>query len=178
MKSFIVIALASTFLLQSCATISPTECKVARWEDVGLRDGLIGRPLYWLDGLSKDCSKAGVTVDARAYLRGRDTGLKTFCQPGNAIKLGLDGQAYEGVCPAPLDGEFRRLRDIGADVRTSREYLESQDRRLVSLERKLAEAKTDADKKRIREELSQMDGVLRRARDRVRDAENNLDRNR
>ncbi len=174
----VVIALATTLLLQSCTTITPQECKVARWDEVGLRDGLEGRALYWLDGISKDCAKAGVAVDATAYIRGRNTGLKTFCQPANAIKLGLDGQSYEGVCPAQLDTEFRRLLRIGADVRDSREYLAAEDRRRVNLERKLADAKTDADKKKIREELSLIDGTLRRARERVRDAENNLDRNR
>jgi hypothetical protein len=165
-------------LLQSCATISPEECKVAKWNDLGLRDGLAGRPLSRLDDIAKDCAKTTVAVDSRAYLQGRDTGLQTYCQMPNASKLWLEGQSYHGVCPPLVDIEFRRRHAIAYEVHQARENLSSQDRKVRSLERSLADAKTDVDRKRFREELSQMDYSMRRSRDRVRDAELNFERNR
>ena len=46
--SRIAAALLIALTLAACATMSPQECRVANWNDVGLRDGLDGRPLSLL----------------------------------------------------------------------------------------------------------------------------------
>lgn len=163
-------------LLSGCATMSTEECKVARWGEVGLRDGLAGEPLSRLNSLSKDCAEAKVRVDTQAYLQGRDQGLLTYCRMDNAVRLGLDGKGYQGVCPAGIDGEFRRRYSVGREVFDARSQVRSLDSRRVDLERRLRDAKNDDDRRRLRNELSDNDYALRRARDRARDAEWTLDR--
>ncbi|MBK7656368.1 MAG: DUF2799 domain-containing protein [Betaproteobacteria bacterium] len=159
-----------------CTTMSVEECKVARWGEVGLRDGLAGQPLSKLDDLSKDCAEAKVTVDTNAYLQGRDQGLITYCRPSNAVKLGLEGKYYQGACPASIDADFRRRYGVGREVYDSREQVRNLDSRRMGLERQLRDAQKDDDRRKYRNELSDLDYSLRRARDRVRDAEWALDR--
>jgi Protein of unknown function (DUF2799) len=163
-------------VLSGCATMSVEECKVAKWGEVGLRDGLAGEPLSKLNSLSKDCADAKVAVDTPAYLQGRDQGLVTYCRLDNATRLGLAGKSYYGACPAPVDTEFRRRFDLGREVYDAREQVRSQDNRRQDLERRLRDAKNDDERKRIRDDLSNLDYSQRRARDRARDAEWALDR--
>lgn len=173
---WLAISIGSLGLLAGCSTMSVEECKVARWSDVGLRDGMAGAPLSKLNDLSKDCAEAKVVVDTRAYVAGRDQGLLSYCQMPNAVRLGLDGKYYNGVCPAAIDGEFRRRVNVGREVRDSREQVRSLDNRRIDLESKLRNAGNDEARKKLRDDLSDNDRNLRRARDRVRDAEYNLDR--
>jgi len=163
-------------LLSACATMTPQECKVADWSEVGLRDGLAGEPLSQLGERVKDCAEAGVKVNTDQYLRGRQQGLQGYCQLDNATRLGLAGKSYEGVCPAMVDGEFRRRRDLGYEVYEARNQLRSLESRRHDLERRLREATKDDERRRLRDELSMLDQRYARARDRQRDAEWSLDR--
>jgi hypothetical protein len=183
--------------MSGCETMSPDECKLANWNDVGLRDGLEGKTLSLLDERVKDCSKAGSRVDTSAYLAGRDRGLQSFCRLENAVPLGLGGKGYAGVCPARVDYEFRRLHQAGYAVHDLRGRVSDLDGRSDRLQRKLREADRDEDKqlkaadkdddrkrirkefderrRHIRNELGDLDRALRRARDDLRAAEYALD---
>lgn len=163
-------------LLQACTTMSADECRTANWRDVGLRDGLAGEPLTLLDSRTKACAEVGVTANAPLYLQGRNQGLPDYCRLDNAARLGLQGKTYHGVCAAGIDGEFRRRHALGMEVYRARAALRSMDQRRRTLEDRLAEAKTDDERRRQREELRDLDYDQRRARDRVRDAERYLDR--
>jgi hypothetical protein len=185
-------------LLSGCETMSPDECRLANWSDVGLRDGLAGQPLSLLDDRVKDCSKAGNRVDTSLYLAGRERGLQGYCRLENAAPLGLDGKSYAGVCPARIDYEFRRRHQAGYAVHDLRNRVSDLDGRSDRLQRKLREADRDEDKqlkatdrdedrKRIRKEfderrrgirieLGELDRALRRSRDELRAAEYTLDK--
>lgn len=171
-----LLGLSILITLGGCASMSVEECKVARWDDVGLRDGMAGEPLSRLNNLSEDCAEAHVQVDTKAYLSGREQGLQSYCQLPNAQRLGLAGGIYQGVCPPAIDAEFRRRIDIGREVRNAREQVRSMDNRRMDLENKLKNASTDDARKKLRDDLSDNDRNLRRARDRVRDAEYDLNR--
>ena len=170
---FLFLALA---LLQGCSTMSADECRTASWRDVGLRDGLAGEPLTLLDRRTKACDEAGVTANAPLYLQGRNQGLPEYCRLDNAARLGLQGKTYHGVCAAGIDGEFRRRHAMGMEVYRARADLRNMDQRRRTLEDRLADAKSDEERRRWREELRDLDYDQRRARDRVRDAEWALDR--
>ena len=58
----------------------------------------------------------------------------------------------------------------------TREQVRNLDSRRMGLERQLRDAQKDDDRRKYRNELSDLDYSLRRARDRVRDAEWALDR--
>ncbi|WP_298934108.1 DUF2799 domain-containing protein [uncultured Ramlibacter sp.] len=176
--SFFRIAFASLLLaaLGGCASMTPAECKNANWQDVGLRDGLAGEPLTALDARTKSCAEAGVQANAQAYLHGRNQGLQSYCRLDHAARLGLDGKSYHGVCAAGIDAEFRHRYGVGREVYRARSELRSLDSRRNSLEDKLEDAKGNDERKRLRDDLSDLDRSLRRARDRLRDAEWAYDR--
>ena len=169
-------ALVLLVLLGGCAAMTVEECKVARWGEVGLRDGLAGEPLGKLNALVKDCAEAHVAVDTPTYLQGRDQGLLTYCRLDNAPRQGLAGKTYSGACPASIDGEFYRRFAIGREVYDANQQMRGLDGRRVDLENRLRATKEDDAKRRLREDLSDLDRTMRRARDRVRDAEFTLDR--
>ena len=189
----IACALLIALTLASCATMSPEECRFANWSDVGMRDGLEGRPLALLNTRISDCAEASVRVDGNAYLKGRETGLRSYCRLENAVPLGLNGGSYEGVCPAQIDGEFRRRYQLGYNVYASHGEVVRLENRMQSLEqrlyridreedKRLRDANKEDDRRRIRrdldderhhvrDELRDLDRALYRARDAARYAE-------
>ena len=120
--------------LASCSTMSQKECQVANWRDIGQTDGLAGKNLTFFNERRSDCAEANVQVDQKAYLSGREQGLKTYCQLGNAAQVGLRGEVYEGVCPPAIDQEFRRRYNIGFDIHRFQVEIARLKRRFESLE--------------------------------------------
>lgn len=199
MLKFVLVCTATMLglLLAGCETMTPSECKMANWSDVGLRDGLHGETLSILDDRVKDCAKAGATVDAARYLAGREQGLQDYCRVERAAPLGVSGQGYTGVCPPHLDAEFRRRHQVGYDVYQLRNKVRELDGRSDRLQHRLRDADRDeenalkaADKdddrkrirkeyderrRRLREELKDLDRNLQRTRDDLRAAETMLD---
>ncbi len=166
-----VLCLCLVGLLQAaCSTMSPEQCKVADWGVVGLRDGQVGAPLGLLDTRSKDCAKVGVQVLAQPYLQGREVGLQSYCQLGNAAREGLAGHDYAHVCPLPMDAEFQRRWQVGLNVFGARQNLSLLERRRRNLEWRLRDATSDDERFRIRNELFELDMRFRFARDTLRDA--------
>ena len=131
--------------LTACSTMSPKECQFADWRAIGLTDGMAGKPLTHFDDRRSDCAEANVQADTKAYLHGREQGLKSYCQLGNAAQLGLRGETYEGVCPAGIDKEFRRRYRIGADIRRFNTEIARLNERLDALERQLRRNRHDFD---------------------------------
>jgi hypothetical protein len=166
----------SALWLAGCATMSADQCRVADWGVVGLRDGQGGAPLSLLDDRTKDCAKAGVQVGSVQYLQGREVGLQAYCQIGNAVRQGLSGHGYEGVCPVAIDGEFRRRWQMGMNVYHARSDLAAQESRRRSLELYLRDAQHDDERFRIRNELRDLDWRMQSARDYLRNAEWALER--
>ena len=189
----IISALALALTLASCATMSPEECRFANWADVGMRDGLEGKTLALLNERISDCAEAGVRVDGNTYLKGREAGLKSYCRLENAAPLGLNGGSYEGVCPAQIDGEFRRRYQLGYNVYAAHAEAARIDNRQQWLEQRLRQLDRDEDKRlrdankeddrrrirrdiddechRVRDELRDLDRAQYRAREAVRYAE-------
>lgn len=162
--------------LGACAVMTPNECKTANWYDVGLRDGLAGEAVGELNARTKACAEAGVQANALLYLQGRNQGLETYCRIDNAVRLGLDGKAYQGVCAPAIDPEFRRRYMLGREVYLARGALHSLDGRRHALEERLREARSDEDRRRLRDDLTDLDRSMRRARDRLREVEWALER--
>jgi hypothetical protein len=181
------------FLLSSCATMSPEECKAADWREVGQRDGLNGKPLSHLHDRAEDCAKVGVAVNTQTYTLGRDLGLRSYCRLENAVPLGLTGGTYAGVCPPEIDLVFQHRFQIARGVYDLRTEVKNLDSRTIDLERqlrdvsygedkRLKEAGSDEQRKRVRQsidderrririDLSNADRQLRRKRDELRSAE-------
>ena len=98
-------------------------------------------------------------------------------QPANALNEGLAGNSYEGVCPAPMDQNFRNIHGIAwreQDARKTLARLQNEQDRMQS---ELRDAKTAEDRKRtLRDQLSRSDRRIEDARLALRDASYQLDR--
>lgn len=193
-----LVVLVLGWAISGCAVMSPKECEMANWRNIGLVDGLAGKSLDLLNERTSACAEAGFAADAPAYLRGRDQGLLSYCQIDNAVRTGLRGDRYEGVCPPGVDAEFRHRNQIAFEVHRLREEVTRLDRRSEELEgrlrrhereheKKWKDTSKDDERKRLREEheeeqrrvrgeLRDIDRNLRRNRDQLRDAEWALDR--
>ncbi len=101
-RSFVISALAGALVLSGCASLSEEECHSADWHMIGYEDGAAGREAARLGEHREACSDYGITPDLQAYRRGRDEGLREYCQPRRAYQLGRGGQGYPHVCPPEL----------------------------------------------------------------------------
>lgn len=172
--AFAVVVCAS--MLAGCQTMTVEECKVANWSDVGLRDGMAGEPLATLDDRVKDCAEAKVRVDVGRYHEGRSRGLMSYCQPDNAVRQGLAGKTYHGVCAAGIEADFRYRFDTAKAVYNARQALQNESGRRYNLESRLRDAKTEEERRRARDALERHDQNMRHLRDRLYWAESALAR--
>lgn len=168
--------LAASALLAGCESLSSAECATADWRQLGVQDGSRGRTdraaAYY-----ESCAKAGIPVNVAVYRAGRTQGLQSYCQPANALNEGLAGRSYEGVCPAPLDQNFRNIHGIAWREQDARKTLERLQREQDQMQAELRDSKTADDRKRtLRELLSRSDRRIEEARYAVRDAGYQLDR--
>ncbi len=178
--------------------MSPKECQIADWREIGLTDGLAGKALSYFNERRSDCAEAEIWADTNAYLQGREQGLKSYCQLGNAAQLGLRGEPYEGVCPPAVDQEFRRRYRIGLDIHRFNVEIGRLNSRFAALEKRLDNNRYEFDRKlgspsknddlqrtyrnyereqsKIREEQRTILNSLHWSQDQLRNAEALLDR--
>jgi len=162
--------------LAGCATLNEDECRTVDWRELGVKDGRFGHPQARLAEHYEACAKHGVKPDERLYAEGRREGLRDYCVPDNAIREGLAGRRYEGVCPAGIDRNYRDLNEAAYAVYSTRSQIASTDSQIDSLENELRNKKT-TDKRRhlIRDEIRDLDRKRDRLRDELRWRERDLD---
>ncbi|NOT18511.1 MAG: DUF2799 domain-containing protein [Sulfuriferula sp.] len=178
MKRLVQIAwlLAFSVFLGGCETLSKSECAVADWRGLGVQDGLQGRVDTAAD-YYESCTKHGYSVDVNSYRAGRQEGLRQYCRYDNAVRVGLAGKSYLGVCAPNIDVDFRRLQSAGYRVYEAERRLDKLKAEQRGLERDLSDKETPpAQKPKIRSRLAQLDGELNDARDELGYARSKLDR--
>jgi hypothetical protein len=170
---FYVLLLSTVLVLGGCTSMTVEECKIARWNDVGLRDGMAGEPLSKLTDLSKDRASPG---------HGRYPGLSGRARSGSATIARCPMRRASGW-PEILPGSvrWRLTANSGAVSKLAKRCMTrvsgaQPGQPPLDLENRLRNAGNDEARKKLRDDLSDNDRNLRRARDRVRDAEYNLDR--
>lgn len=162
--------------LQGCASLSEDECRSADWREIGYQDGLAGYARARVEDHEKACNKIGIGVDRERYFRARESGIRTYCQPENAVRLGRNGNGYAGVCPPDQALEFERFYHAGRSVYEAARELDSLDSERRRLESRLAKTDKDEDKRRLRDELRSLDMRMRFARNNLHDREMWLER--
>ncbi len=189
MRIFLIVGLA--VLAASCETMSPEACQTADWRALGEVDGAAGAPLSKFEARQNSCAKVGITPDFATYSLGRDYGLQSFCQPASGFRAGLNGYAYAGVCTGASEADFMSGYRDGARAYSAKQALSSAESAVSSArsERDRLQDKikafdetlrrpdaTDAEKAEARKRKDEVSGDLRRAFDRIRDAESDRDR--
>lgn len=104
-RLIVILGLVVT-VLSSCDAVTPEQCEAGNWREIGLSDGKQGRSAGYVAEIQKACSKVGVTVDEQAWRAGREAGLKQYCTPQNAYKIGRNGTQLANVCTGPSVSEL------------------------------------------------------------------------
>ena len=169
--------LLSALLLSGCAALSPEECATADWQGLGVKDGNQGRPDRAADYL-ESCSKAKISFDLNAYRKGRAEGLQIYCQPDNAIREGLAGRIYGGVCPAgTMDTNFRQINTVAWREHQARQNLTRLQKEVEGWQAESRKSTISDERRRVlREQLQRSDRRMDEARDSLRSAQFQLDR--
>jgi len=106
-------------LLAGCASgVSTAACTGADWTALGLADGKSGASDKQSNATIKVCSDAGFVVDAAAYRRAREEGLKHFCTAEGGFAAGRSGQKYEGACLGSDEATFLTSYALGGKLYT------------------------------------------------------------
>jgi hypothetical protein len=166
------------FILSSCASLSPEQCRNADWRQIGFTDGANGEPASRLQSHASACAKADIKPDLDAYLSGRLEGLLSYCQPENGFEVGRRGRPDNvGDCPphlrAPFLDQYRQGREINAlegEVQRIRSVLENDqndarrnDRRMEEIRRELR--RPDLSPERRTSLLNEIERLLDRRQD-------------
>lgn len=137
MRSPILCLLGGMLVLSGCATMSESECLTVDWQTIGFEDGVAGYSGDRIGQHRKACAKHGVSPDLVGYQRGREAGLREYCQPGNGFRVGSHGGSYAGVCPAELDGAFTSAYESGRQLYSLESRLSTARNQIVSKRREL-----------------------------------------
>ena len=157
------LALLAAAALAGCNTLSEKECRHADWVRIGQQDGANGYTAARLDEHAKACGEIGIVPDGRAYARGREQGLLSYCQPTVGRSKGADGASYYGVCTGAAETAFLRGYTVGKQIHDLKRLQDSNRRQRKELTDQLAKKDVKEDEtKRIRRELERLDQDDRR----------------
>ncbi len=94
------LALIAFLALASCETLTDDQCLAADWARIGFADGTEGKSPQHIQAHARACADVGVTPDQRAWLRGREQGLRLYCTPEKAYRVGRRGGSIREGCTA------------------------------------------------------------------------------
>ena len=159
-----VLALA----LGGCASLSESECAGADWEQIGYRDGAAGASAQRIAAHAKACAEHGVTVDQDTWRAGYDRGIDSYCTPANAVRAGLSGAMYSGVCPGEAGVMFESYYRAGREVQEQRQRIDAIENRRRTLMDALDNADEENTRRTLLNELRYLDATLRTEFERLR----------
>lgn len=115
--------LALLLTLGGCASLSKQECLNADWYTIGLEDGAQGRTVANIGNHRKACARVDVAPDLARYQEGHQEGLRAYCTPHQAYRIGLNGGQLQTHCPRDLQGAFQDGYRAGRELRHSQARL-------------------------------------------------------
>lgn len=174
MKTLKIVPIAAPLLLAACQSMTPTECRISNWGQLGQQDGNQGRSEQIARHVDS-CAQQQVSVSAssiNAYRIGYQQGLGYYCQPQRILDLALDGEGSLEQCPLASQARLQPYYRAGAALYTQQKSLKSLSDEEKQLEQELLSYKT-SDQRRIeiRQRLRKLDRELVDTRDQLRDAE-------
>lgn len=157
-----VVALVLGGLLAGCASMTPEQCRVADWYQVGQADGARGEEATArLSAYVQDCGKVGVQPVLALYRQGWQQGQQTFCTPASGWREGVAGRWYKADACDTLPAQaaaFRQALQAGYEVYQTRERLARNHDSILRLERRLLDRHApDEERSRARMRLHFID---------------------
>lgn len=170
---FLVLAFSFFLLatLAGCATLSKSQCQTGDWRSVGEADGRAGYSSSRIGEHNEACVKHGISVDRALYDKGYATGLKQYCTPNNAARVGLAGRTYRNVCTGEIGISFLRIYREANDVSSIDSDIASLQSQIDSLTERMAKPETTQDERDdiVYDIRSLNNDISRKLRDRARE---------
>lgn len=158
--------------LAGCETMSKEECRSADWYQVGYQDGRDGQARSRIESIAESCAKTNIYPDRESYFDGRRKGIREFCTPEHGYYLGKNGTSYSRVCPPESASSFEEAYNEGHRIYDARQQVKQLEEKRHKLEDQLSKTESDKERKRIRNELEELDRRLRLSRDTLQFVEN------
>jgi hypothetical protein len=156
--------------------MSPEECALADWEQLGQQDGRAGRGQDYLARRSKDCAEAGYGVERNAWLHGWQEGLVDFCTAERGFREGRSGSGYQHICPGDLEADFLFGYDTGLAIHEAEERVDNTRGRIEAARARLAELREADRRERDGEAIEETRSQLEELLDELREQELRLER--
>jgi hypothetical protein len=158
-----LLMLIASAVLAGCAAMNESECRVGDWYGAGLRDGQQGEQSRIAE-YADACGKLGIAPILADYQAGRQQGLRSYCQPENAYRLGRRGASYGNVCAPELQRAFLREYERGyqrysleRDIQTQENKIAEAKRERKKLEEHIAKAESAEERRKLLRQLNQLD---------------------
>lgn len=132
--------LAASLLTAGCATMSPEQCMVADWYQLGERDALAGLDSNHLANRAEACQEAGYEIDSQAWYAGFEAAIPAFCTLDNGFRFGIAGNSYRNTCPPALQAEFLEGYDVGAEIHSLEQQVATSQRYLNTIQANIERA--------------------------------------
>lgn len=126
-------------LLAGCATMSPEECAVADWQQLGERDGRTGKSPDYFARRAQDCAEAGFEAERDAWQHGWDRGIADYCTPRRGFHEGREGSGYQHICPGELEPAFLDGYETGLAIHQAEDAIEDTEGKIERTRKRLAE---------------------------------------
>lgn len=128
--------------LASCASMSPSECRFADWQEVGRTDAQRGFAQDYLARHRKSCAKAGFPVDVTRYYAGYQRGLKDYCIAPTAFNAARQGRDRPVQCSdiSVQANDYLRAYDYGLKVRDKEVEISSLQQSMEDIVNAVADA--------------------------------------
>jgi hypothetical protein len=150
----------TALVMSGCATMNEQECLTADWESVGYADGRVVREPTRLNKHRAACIEHGVTADRRAYDRGYDKGIRTFCSEDMAFAFGTGGKPVPSLCPAELMPVLKIANEMGmekyARKKTLDRNIQAINTEIVAIDQKIELINQEKNKKGFLKEYSKL----------------------
>lgn len=135
--------LVCALLLSGCATMNKNECRNADWDMIGYEDASRGHAVVRIGQHRKACAKVDVTPDMAAYERGHERGARVYCTRERGYREGVNGAAYQGICPADLAPAFTRAHKDGLELYHLRQRISATASALAGYRETIARLQSD-----------------------------------
>lgn len=175
MKKLTSAAAVALLLLSGCASMTPDQCRVADWYQVGVEDGSAGHGAQQkLGEYAQDCAEVGVRPDTARFQQGWETGILRYCTPYTGWSEGTRGRSQQlDMCRGrPQEGGFQFALRAGLEVYRTRQSMDSNEREIRRQEQRLQDKNTtESQRREARDRIRYLDFEQSRLRRTLQDQE-------
>lgn len=115
MKKFFAIISLLVLAPFSVASENAGCASASSWQDAGFNVASKGKPVTQYYSMIRTCESMPSETDEAQFVKGYMAGIENYCTYENGFEVGNSREEYPNVCPASMDGEFKRGYQAAVD---------------------------------------------------------------